>query len=115
LRDFESILLFFSEEEVEELQAAIAERRSRRLARDGKDCPESEEQPPYSSNVGEIGIPGSSNARCCMSLPHGAGKPLSPTGFRRRSGGRRVCILVAEAVHEGREQASRERTAANRY
>jgi hypothetical protein len=47
LRDFESILLFFSEEEIEELQAAIDERKSRRLARDGNDCPESVEQPAY--------------------------------------------------------------------
>jgi hypothetical protein len=35
LRDFESILIFFSEEEIEKLQAAIDERRSRSsLARD---------------------------------------------------------------------------------
>jgi hypothetical protein len=56
LRDFESVLLFFSEEEIEELQAAIDERgsRRRRLARDGEDCPGSVEQPVYSSNVGEV-------------------------------------------------------------
>ncbi len=34
MRDFESILIIFSEEEIEELQAAIEERRSRRLALD---------------------------------------------------------------------------------
>ncbi len=32
LRDFESIPIFFSEEEIERLQTAIDERRSRRLA-----------------------------------------------------------------------------------
>lgn len=32
LRDFKSILIFFSEEEIEKLEAAIDERRSRRLA-----------------------------------------------------------------------------------
>ena len=53
LRDFESILLFFSEEEIEELQAAIDERRrSRRLARDGEELGPVD-QPVYSSNVGE--------------------------------------------------------------
>ena len=34
LRDFESIVLFFSEEEIEELQATIDERRMKRLARE---------------------------------------------------------------------------------
>jgi hypothetical protein len=47
LRDFESILIFFSEDEIEELQAAIDERRSRRLACDGEDRPGSVEQPVY--------------------------------------------------------------------
>jgi hypothetical protein len=53
LRDFESIFIFLSEEEMEELQAAIDERRSRRLACDGEDCSGSVEQPVYSPNVGE--------------------------------------------------------------
>ena len=52
LRDFESIFLFFSDEEIEELQAAIDERRSRRLARDGEEDLGAVEQPLYSSNVG---------------------------------------------------------------
>jgi hypothetical protein len=34
LKDFESILFFFSEEEIEKLQVAIEERRSRRLVLD---------------------------------------------------------------------------------
>jgi hypothetical protein len=53
LRDFESISLFFSEEEIEELLAVIEERRSRRMAHDGEDCPGSAEQPVYSPEVGE--------------------------------------------------------------
>jgi len=54
LRDFKSILLYFSEEEIEVLQAAIDERKSRRLARDRQEgCPGAVEQPVYSSNVGE--------------------------------------------------------------
>jgi hypothetical protein len=53
LRDFESILLFLSEEEIEELQAAIDERRSRRLAREEEEHgPGAVEQPVYSSSVG---------------------------------------------------------------
>jgi len=53
LRDFESLLIFFSEEEIEELQATIDKRRSRRLARDGDDCPGSVKPPVYSFNVVE--------------------------------------------------------------
>jgi hypothetical protein len=44
LRAFESILIFFSEEEIEKLQADIDKRRSRSLAREGEDRPESVEQ-----------------------------------------------------------------------
>jgi hypothetical protein len=44
LRDFESIPTFFSEEEMAELQAAIDERRSRRLAL-GERSPEQAGQP----------------------------------------------------------------------
>ena len=51
LRDFDTVLIFFSEEEIEELQAAIDKRRSRRPARHGEDCPALLEQPVYSSNV----------------------------------------------------------------
>jgi len=43
LRDFESIVLFLSEEEIDELQAAIDERRMERLAREGKDHRDSDE------------------------------------------------------------------------
>jgi hypothetical protein len=48
LRDFESILIFFSEEEIEELQAAIDKRRS--LALDEESLPKLVEQPDYSAN-----------------------------------------------------------------
>jgi hypothetical protein len=44
LRDFESILTFFSEEEIEDLEAAIDERSSRRLALDEKRSPKPAEQ-----------------------------------------------------------------------
>jgi hypothetical protein len=50
LRDFESILIFFSEEEIETLQAAIDERRSRRPARDEQRSLEPAEQSDYSPN-----------------------------------------------------------------
>ena len=51
LRDFDSILLYFSEEEIEELQAAIDARKSRRLAREEEqDCSGTLEQPVYSPN-----------------------------------------------------------------
>jgi hypothetical protein len=51
LRDFESILIFFSEEEIETLQAAIDERRSRRrAARDEQRSLEPAEQSDYSPN-----------------------------------------------------------------
>jgi hypothetical protein len=53
LRDFESIPIFFSEEEIENLQAAIDKRRSRRLARNGEYCPGSVERPLYSPNLVE--------------------------------------------------------------
>jgi hypothetical protein len=52
LRDFESIRLYFSEEDIEELQAAIDERRSTRQTRDvQEDCPGALELPTYLSNV----------------------------------------------------------------
>jgi hypothetical protein len=47
LRDFESIPSFFSEEEIEELQAAIDERR-RWLACEEEHSPEPPEQSDYS-------------------------------------------------------------------
>jgi hypothetical protein len=47
LRDFESIPIYFSEEEMEELQAAIDERR-RRLACEEEHPPEPPEQSDYS-------------------------------------------------------------------
>ena len=51
LRDFDSILLYFSEEEIEELQAAIDTRKSRRLAREEEqDCSGTLEQSVYSPN-----------------------------------------------------------------
>jgi hypothetical protein len=51
LRDFESIPIFFSEEEIEEVQAAIDERRSRRLALEEERPLKVVEQSDYSSNV----------------------------------------------------------------
>jgi hypothetical protein len=51
LRDFESILYFFSEEEIEELQAAIDKRRS--LALDEESLPTLAEQSDYSANAVE--------------------------------------------------------------
>ncbi len=48
LRDFESILIFFSETEIEELQAAIAKRRS--LALDEEILPNLAEQTDYSAS-----------------------------------------------------------------
>ena len=48
LRDFESIPIFFSEEEIEELQAAIDKRRS--LALDEESLPKRAEQSDYSAN-----------------------------------------------------------------
>jgi hypothetical protein len=50
LRDFQSILIFFSDEEIEELQAAIDKRRSRRLAPNDENLPERAGQPDYSAN-----------------------------------------------------------------
>jgi hypothetical protein len=50
LRDFESILLYFSQEEMEELQAAIDKRKSRRLALNDESSPKPAEQSDYSSN-----------------------------------------------------------------
>jgi hypothetical protein len=52
LREFQSILIYFGEEEIEDLQAAIDKRRNRRSACDGDDRPGLVEQPVYSSNVG---------------------------------------------------------------
>ena len=51
LRDFESILIFFSEEEIEELQAAIDKRRS--LALDEESLSKRAEQSDYSTNGAE--------------------------------------------------------------
>jgi hypothetical protein len=48
LKDFESILLFFSEDEIEVLQAAIDERRRRTLAPDEECTLELAEQSDYS-------------------------------------------------------------------
>ena len=50
LWDFESILIFFSQEEMEELQAAIDKRRSRRLSLTDESSPKPAEQSDYSSN-----------------------------------------------------------------
>ena len=47
LRDFESILIFFSEEEIEELQAAIDKRRNQALGEES--LPRVAEQPDYSA------------------------------------------------------------------
>jgi hypothetical protein len=49
LRDFKSILIFFSEEEIEKLQAAVDERR-RRLTPNEARTLELAEQPDYSPN-----------------------------------------------------------------
>jgi len=48
LRDFASIIAHFTEREIDEMQAAIDQRR--RLARDGKRALEPAEQPDYSPN-----------------------------------------------------------------
>ena len=53
LRDFESIRLYFSEEDIDELQAGIIKRRTERLACDGRDHRASEEDPNYSPNLVE--------------------------------------------------------------
>jgi hypothetical protein len=53
VRDFESLLLFFSEEEIVKLQSAIDERRSRRLAPDEERSLESADQSDYSPNLAE--------------------------------------------------------------
>jgi hypothetical protein len=53
LMDFESIPIFFSEEEIEELQADIDKRRSRRLAREGRSSGVGGAEPVYSPNVPE--------------------------------------------------------------
>ncbi len=60
LGDFESTLIFFSEEEIEKLQAAIDERRRsrrsrRRLALDEERSLNPAEQPDYSLNLAEEG------------------------------------------------------------
>ena len=54
LRDFQSILYYFSEEEIKELQAAIDKRRG--LALDKESLPEAVEQSDYSAS-GVEGIP----------------------------------------------------------
>ena len=51
LRDFESILIFFSEEEIEELQAAIDKRRNQALGEES--LPRVAEQSEYSANTVE--------------------------------------------------------------
>jgi hypothetical protein len=76
LRDFESIPIFFSEEEIGELQADIDEHRSRRLAREGEDRPESVEQPVYSLNVLEKVHSRKSNSRSCLAPARWAAKGL---------------------------------------
>jgi hypothetical protein len=48
LRDFESILIYFSEEDIQELEAAIAKRRN--LASDEVGLPKLAEQSDYSAN-----------------------------------------------------------------
>jgi hypothetical protein len=53
LMDFESIPIFFSEEEIEELQADIDKRRSRRLAREGRSSGVGGAELVYSPNVPE--------------------------------------------------------------
>ena len=53
LRDFESILIYFSQEEIEKLQVAIEERRSRRLVLDEERSLNPAEQPDYSLNLAE--------------------------------------------------------------
>lgn len=53
LRDFESILFFFSEEEIEKLQVAIEERRSGRLVLDKERSLNPAEPPDYSFNLVE--------------------------------------------------------------
>ena len=57
LSDFESILIFFSEEEIEKLQAAIEERRSRRLALDKEDALKLAERSDYSPKLVEEVFP----------------------------------------------------------
>lgn len=54
LRDFESILIFFSEEEIEELQAAIDHRRNLVLAKGN--LLRLSEQSDYSSNRVEVEV-----------------------------------------------------------
>ena len=53
LRDFQSILLYFSEEELEKVQAAIDERRSRRLVPDEERSLEPAEQSDYSPTLAD--------------------------------------------------------------
>jgi hypothetical protein len=55
LRDFESILIFFSEEEIEDLQAAIDKRRS--LAHYEYSLPKLAEQSDHSANGVEGVLP----------------------------------------------------------
>ena len=55
LRDFGSILIYFSEEEIEKLQVAIEERRFRRLVLDEERSLNPAEQPHYSLNLPEEG------------------------------------------------------------
>jgi hypothetical protein len=55
LRDFESILIYFSEGEIENLQVAIEKRRCRRLVLDEECSLNPAEQPDYSLNLAEEG------------------------------------------------------------
>jgi hypothetical protein len=55
LRDFESILIYFSEGEIENLQVAIEKRRCRRLVLDEERSLNPAEQPDYSLNLAEEG------------------------------------------------------------
>ena len=55
LRDFESILIYFGEGEIENLQVAIEKRRCRRLILDEERSLNLAEQPDYSLNLAEEG------------------------------------------------------------
>jgi hypothetical protein len=57
LRDFQSISIFFSKEEIEKLQTAIDERRSRRLVLDEERSLKLTEQSDYSPKLAEEVFP----------------------------------------------------------
>ena len=56
LSDFQSIPIFFSEEEIEKLQAAIDERRSRRAVLDEERLLKLAEQSDYSPNRVDVEV-----------------------------------------------------------